>query len=635
MKSARKRIANHKALFKQRTQKDDNDELSFELIISTRKSGQLDMSGRGLAAVPEKLWTINELTKEELDKLRKEIDFEQSKDCWWEQEPFRILDLSSNSLCSIDPRIKNLLDLTLLDLHDNLLETLPPEIENLQNLKNLNISFNKIKTIPLEFYKLIELRKLDLKNNILTELDEAIGDLIMLETLNLSSNNLTDIPGGTGYLVRLVSLDLSHNLLRELPPDITSMRGLKKLDASFNHLDTLPPLGELRKIETLLFGSNNLKTFPDTIGCSSLRELHLTNNNIAEIEISCLEGMGQLKTLLLGGNKIEVIPEEMIRLINLEHLDLSHNNISSIPNCIGIMPNLHNFIVEGNKLQNVRRDIVQLGTPRILRHLRQSSNASNIEIRDCSSPLCEDENLPDKYAMKNARLLSLIGKNLSNIPDRVFNDAKEAEVTCVDLSRNRLHELSDALSQVTTVTDLKLACNQLIEIPNWIGVLQYLQFLDLNRNRLVYLPENIANLERLRELNISFNKFTEIPECLYEISHLEILTANDNQIKNIDVPGLSKLRRLTILELSNNNIAHIPPELGNLIHLRHTKKQYIYERLYVALCMTHSIKFRNQPALLMTLFSSTFPIFILHSHHYYNEIFNNKMKDSIAYRKLL
>lgn len=41
---------NHNAVFKQRTQKDDNDELSFELIISTRKSGQLDMSGRGLAA---------------------------------------------------------------------------------------------------------------------------------------------------------------------------------------------------------------------------------------------------------------------------------------------------------------------------------------------------------------------------------------------------------------------------------------------------------------------------------------------------------------------------------------------------------------------------------------------------------
>ena len=61
------------------------------------------------------------------------------------------------------------------------------------------------------------------------------------------------------------------------------------------------------------------------------------------------------------------------------------------------MPNLHNFIIDGNKLQNVRRDIVQCGTPRILRHLRQNANTSNIEIRDCSSSICDEQIFPDKY----------------------------------------------------------------------------------------------------------------------------------------------------------------------------------------------------------------------------------------------
>lgn len=81
------------------------------------------------------------------------------------------------------------------------------------------------------------------------------------------------------------------------------------------------------------------------------------------------------------------------------------------------MPNLHNFIVEGNKLQNVRRDIVQLGTPRILRHLRQSTNTSNIEIGDCSSPLCEDQSFPDKYVNyiknnKNNIFFSLMSRKI-------------------------------------------------------------------------------------------------------------------------------------------------------------------------------------------------------------------------------
>lgn len=44
--------------------------------------------------------------------------------------------------------------------------------------------------------------------------------------------------------------------------------------------------------------------------------------------MSCLEGVGQLKTLTLGNNQIESIPEEIIKLVYLEIFDLSHNKIT-------------------------------------------------------------------------------------------------------------------------------------------------------------------------------------------------------------------------------------------------------------------------------------------------------------------
>lgn len=44
--------------------------------------------------------------------------------------------------------------------------------------------------------------------------------------------------------------------------------------------------------------------------------------------MSCLEGVGQLKTLTLGNNKIESIPEEIIKLVYLEIFDLSYNKIT-------------------------------------------------------------------------------------------------------------------------------------------------------------------------------------------------------------------------------------------------------------------------------------------------------------------
>ena len=44
--------------------------------------------------------------------------------------------------------------------------------------------------------------------------------------------------------------------------------------------------------------------------------------------MSCLEGVGQLKTLTLGNNQIEIIPEEIIKLVYLEIFDLSHNKLT-------------------------------------------------------------------------------------------------------------------------------------------------------------------------------------------------------------------------------------------------------------------------------------------------------------------
>jgi Leucine-rich repeat (LRR) protein len=69
-------------------------------------------------------------------------------------------------------------------------------------------------------------------------------------------------------------------------------------------------------------------------------------------------------------------------------------------------------------------------------------------------------------------------------------------------------------------------------------------------------------------IKIFFLRFTELPKAIYDIVSLESLIANDNLIMKIDVSSLEKLKNLAILNLSNNNIAYIPPELGNLKNLR-------------------------------------------------------------------
>lgn len=109
--------------------------------------------------------------------------------------------------------------------------------------------------------------------------------------------------------------------------------------------------------------------------------------------------------------------------------------------------------------------------------------------------------------MRNAKLLSLVGQNLVEIPEEVLENAKEAEVTCVDLSRNRLQELPDEMAKITTTTDLKLSYNLLTNVPEWVGEnFARLQYLDLSKNLLTELPFSLKYLNFLIEINISFNK---------------------------------------------------------------------------------------------------------------------------------
>ncbi len=49
---------------------------------------------------------------------------------------------------------------------------------------------------------------------------------------------------------------------------------------------------------------------------------------------------------------------------------------------------------------------------------------------------------------------------------------------------------------------------------------------------------------------------------------LEIILASDNQIHTLDVPGLMNTTQLATLDLQNNDLMQIPPQLGNCTQLR-------------------------------------------------------------------
>jgi Leucine-rich repeat (LRR) protein len=50
---------------------------------------------------------------------------------------------------------------------------------------------------------------------------------------------------------------------------------------------------------------------------------------------------------------------------------------------------------------------------------------------------------------------------------------------------------------------------------------------------------------------------------VYELKKLENLFADTNKIDHIDATGIKNLPVLATLDLQNNNIGQVPPELGN------------------------------------------------------------------------
>lgn len=62
------------------------------------------------------------------------------------------------------------------------------------------------------------------------------------------------------------------------------------------------------------------------------------------------------------------------------------------------MPHLHTFKIEGNKLKQIRPDIIRSGTNRILKHLRERISDEELQTMNIlpSNVLCDKKIFPNK-----------------------------------------------------------------------------------------------------------------------------------------------------------------------------------------------------------------------------------------------
>uniref|UniRef100_A0A2I3RBX8 Leucine-rich repeat protein SHOC-2 n=1 Tax=Pan troglodytes TaxID=9598 RepID=A0A2I3RBX8_PANTR len=484
------------------------------LLKAARKSGQLNLSGRNLSEVPQCVWRINVDIPEEANQ---NLSF-GATERWWEQTDLTKLIISNNKLQSLTDDLRLLPALTVLDIHDNQLTSLPSAIRELENLQKLNVSHNKLKILPEEITNLRNLKCLYLQHNELTCISEGFEQLSNLEDLDLSNNHLTTVPASFSSLSSLVRLNLSSNELKSLPAEINRM-----------------------KIAFFLCVFQSLE----------IKNAHNSS--------------------LILDNKLKSVPDEIILLQSLERLDLSNNDISSLPYSLG---NLHlKFLaLEGNPLRTIRREIISKGTQEVLKYLRskiKDDGPSQSESATETAMTLPSESRVNIHAIITLKILDYSDKQATLIPDEVFDAVKSNIITSINFSKNQLCEIPKRMVELKEmVSDVDLSFNKLSFISLELCVLQKLTFLDLRNNFLNSLPEEMESLVRLQTINLSFNRFKMLPEVLYRIFTLETILISNNQVGSVDPQKMKMMENLTTLDLQNNDLLQIPPELGNCVNLR-------------------------------------------------------------------
>lgn len=325
---------------------------------------------------------------------------------------------------------------------------------------------------------------------------------------------------------------------------------------------------DTKSTKTLDLSKRRLKALSKNVGLlTQLEELNVSDNNLDDLG-DLLKHLPHLKRLNISNNQFQSLPAHLTDLSSLAELDASHNQLTELP-------------VDMNKLAKLT--LLNMSYNKFTAIPEQFANDDDAVSQWIGNPIAFI--IDGKYYGPDTREIDLSGAGLTTLPKGLYwlkkleklnlsnneltslNDIDRfRHLKTLDVSHNKLDQFPDALTSITTLSELRAEGNTLTDLPKYMNKLTALRILDLKNNHFETIPDAFFNISCLQEADLSNNSLHELSEKIQFLVNLTTLKLNDNNLSSLP-DSIAQASSLTTLELIDNNFVEVPESLGDCAHL--------------------------------------------------------------------
>lgn len=383
------------------------------------------------------------------------------------------------------------------------------------------------------------------------------------------------------------SFNFSHTIIKVLGKNFVKTPFITCLNFDGNQIESVESgaFDNVPALEYLNMGRNYISSLFSFNGHDNLKILVLADQSTYVNELEIIGDYPELRYLNLSNNKISSIKwQKSYRcpFPNLEHLDLSYNNIYEFH------VNTDNYFLFDKSITHLNLSnnncmYINLRTFTNLIELRlDNNNIEGISENCYGGYACVSEMQILKYFNISNNRIKVLSKNVfMNLPELVILDLSNNQLEEIlpkffysmdlleklYLNNNRLSSIH-SLSRSSKLSVLSVAYNEIREIgPESIGNLWTLRKLYLDHNKIEHINEStFATLESLEELHLDSNNLAKLPTgWANNLRNLRYLNLSNNKFMFLESLSLTQSLPVIRIDLINNNFIHmIAEKLRNL-----------------------------------------------------------------------